>query len=394
MAQDDDKPSVSDLMIEGREALQAEDWAEAAATYKKVVEMQPDNGEAWHLLGYAYHAGGELEKAIPAHLKGAESKQYKAISLYNLGCAYSLKKDADKAFDYLNQAAAAGFDDVHQVKSDPDMKNIKDDERFEKLIARMKNGGKEPMTKKDSDKNSPFVGRWQIKSGSEAGEKVPQERLPVVVVTDDAFHVPAGTDEEFVMEYKIDKSKKPMEVDFKIVSGPIPEGKALGIIKIEKDEMTLCYDPTGAKRPEKFETSDENKCFLFSMKKMAEDKDDISKWIVGDWKCDKGTRGGADVGQERLETIISFTKERITIPIENDEKFVMSYELDTEKNPIAIDMKILEGPAPEGSAAVGIIKRDGDKFVLCYDPTGAERPSKFESTEDNGYFLFDMMRQK
>ena len=53
-----------------------------------------------------------------------------------------------------------------------------------------------------------------------------------------------------------------------------------------------------------------------------------------------------------------------------------------------IDMKIDSGPAPEGAKAVGIIKIGDGEFTICYDSAGGERPEKFESTEENGCFMF------
>ena len=56
-------------------------------------------------------------------------------------------------------------------------------------------------------------------------------------------------------------------------------------------------------------------------------------------------------------------------------------------------MKIEEGPAPPGSQAVGIIKMDGETFVLCYDSMGVDRPEKFEANDD-GQFYFEMKKAK
>ena len=44
--------------------------------------------------------------------------QFKPISLYNLGCAYSLKNDADKSFDSLRKAIDAGFQQIDLFETD------------------------------------------------------------------------------------------------------------------------------------------------------------------------------------------------------------------------------------------------------------------------------------
>ena len=119
-----------------------------------------------------------------------------------------------------------------------------------------------------------------------------------------------------------------------------------------------------------------------------------AKSLLGEWSVVEGTRAGEEVTADRLEMAkITIDKELITIPAGEDE-FNMSYEINTDTNPAQIDMKVESGPAPEDSAAVGIIKKEGGKVVLCYNATGGDRPEKFESTAENGNFLFTMKSNK
>src|SRR5438874_6462612 len=109
--------------------------------------------------------------------------------------------------------------------------------------------------------------------------------------------------------------------------------------------------------------------------------------LVGDWTYVSGVKAGEKVEKDRLEGKVTFTKDRITIPAGGDMKFVMAYKLDTKANPVTIDMEIKEGPVNEGKAK-GIISFEGEQLKLCYQPTGGDRPKKFESTKDNGAFYF------
>lgn len=72
----------------------------------------------------------------------------------------------------------------------------------------------------------------------------------------------------------------------------------------------------------------------------------------------------------------------------------MGFEIDSSADPATIDMKILSGPAPEGSPAFGIIRKQDEQVVLCYNAMGEDRPEKFESTAENGFFLFTMKPAK
>jgi uncharacterized protein (TIGR03067 family) len=118
-----------------------------------------------------------------------------------------------------------------------------------------------------------IVGEWTYVSGVRAGEMVPKDHLGgKVTFTKDAITVPAGPDAKFLMAYKVDPKAKPAAIDMDIKDGPVKEGKALGIIAIEGDEMKLCYvnvpkDKADTKRPTKFESTKENEAFLFVLKR-------------------------------------------------------------------------------------------------------------------------------
>ena len=241
-------------------------------------------------------------------------------------------------------------------------------------------------SKKD-DKKLNMAGDWTIKSGTRSGNAIGADRLSDVKISEKTFTLPAGPDDSFVMAYKVDTSKKPNTIDFEIESGPVPEGKAIGIIKMDKGGMTICYDPTGQKRPEKFETDEENGFFLFKLER-KESKFDAKK-MVGNWALVSGKRAGADVAEERLAAVVKVSEKTFTMPAGPDASFVMKYEIESSKSPVQIDLEIESGPVPEGKA-IGIVKMDGDKMVLCYDPTGQTRPEKFETSEDDGFFMFVM----
>ena len=94
-ANDDKTEKVQELMQEARNNLAAEDYEEAAKNLAQLVKLDPKNGLAWQLHGYALHADGKLDAAIKSHKKASEFEQTKGIALYNLGCAYSLKEETE-----------------------------------------------------------------------------------------------------------------------------------------------------------------------------------------------------------------------------------------------------------------------------------------------------------
>ncbi len=255
---------VLELMQEGQQCIESQDFEGAAKAFQKVVDAEKDNSQGWLMLGYALHSCGKLDQAIVAHKKAAGFDDVKPTALYNLGCAYSLKNEIESSLKYLHDAISENFSDLSYFEDDADLINVRKDKGFAVVMARAKNRGKDP-----NFANDKLLGEWKIISGKKAGEELSEERLATVPKFDkDKVTIPSPA-ESFVMSYKLNTRKYPVEIDLKIEAGPAPEGKALGIMQIKDDELTFCYDPTGAKRPEKFESTAENGFYMFVMKKLA-----------------------------------------------------------------------------------------------------------------------------
>ena len=133
-AQDRPAPSLD----EARRLQQSRKWHEAAAAYAVVTEAQPDNPGAWFGLAYCLHMDGDYDKAIAALRKAATFEQLRGIATYNLACAYALSGRTDEAFDALEEARAVGFDLKSQITSDGDLDSLRDDPRFQRLVAELK----------------------------------------------------------------------------------------------------------------------------------------------------------------------------------------------------------------------------------------------------------------
>lgn len=265
-----EKVDVATLIEEGSAALKSEDFAAAAAKFKQVTELDKSNGMAWHYYGYALHGAGKLDEAIPVHKKAAKFDEVKGISLYNLGCAYSLQGKTKDAIQALHQALDAKFDKLELIAEDSDLANVRKAKGYKAIANRVKNGGARPPFNPKK-----MIGSWNVSKGVRNGQTVANERLPKITIDAKAVTIPAGP-ETFVMSYTIDNSKRPAHIDMKITAGPAPQdSKAVGIVRKSGKKLMMCYDPTGAKRPEKFESTEDNGFHMFVMELDAEEaKDD------------------------------------------------------------------------------------------------------------------------
>lgn len=123
-------------------AWQTKDWENAAVNYRKVVDADPKDGEAWHRLGFALHSLGKLDEALAAHEKAAGFPRFAGHGCYNAACVHALKGDKEKAIAWLDKAANAGLDLYDHIQTDTDMDAIRDDPRFAKILAKIeKNAG-------------------------------------------------------------------------------------------------------------------------------------------------------------------------------------------------------------------------------------------------------------
>jgi uncharacterized protein (TIGR03067 family) len=114
--------------------------------------------------------------------------------------------------------------------------------------------------------------------------------------------------------------------------------------------------------------------------------------LVGTYKITEGKKAGEKIGDDAKKGSVIFTKETITIKGDDGMAFEFSYKLDPKETPAAIDMEITKPDALKGAKAMGILEAEKDELKLCYHPEGKERPKKFESTKDNGYYMFTMKK--
>lgn len=139
------KPAAQDpraVMAKVQRMLENEQFAEAEPLAKALVEADPGLFDAWFALGYALHAQGKIDEALPAHLEAAKSpvRATASVAHYNAGCAYALKGDKDKAIEQLTLAVdkkvngQAGFD------KDPDLASLVSDPRFVALLEKRRGG--------------------------------------------------------------------------------------------------------------------------------------------------------------------------------------------------------------------------------------------------------------
>ncbi len=128
------------LAREGQGLVQEQKYADAAAKLTEATELYPEFAQAWFLKGYALHMNGDLDEALKAHMKATEFEQFKPTALYNVACAHALKKDKDKALEFLGKAAEAGFTSPTPLTDDSDLEILFEDDKFKELAKKIEGG--------------------------------------------------------------------------------------------------------------------------------------------------------------------------------------------------------------------------------------------------------------
>lgn len=110
------------------------DWKSARMAYQKITSDNPYNGVYWYRYGYACLQTNHLEEAIKASEKAIKLGVGQTSAMYNIGSAYALKGDQEKAMDWLEKAVQYGYQNLDRMAKDKDLKSLRKAPRFQQLI--------------------------------------------------------------------------------------------------------------------------------------------------------------------------------------------------------------------------------------------------------------------
>lgn len=127
-------PAMQKEVQKAQALLQQQDFSGAEKLLRQITTDYPDYPGPKYLHGYSLHALKRYDEALELYQVTQSLPRFKAITLYNMACAYSMLDKKEKAIVTLQAALDAGFSDLAQLKRDTDFDNIKDDPRFKELL--------------------------------------------------------------------------------------------------------------------------------------------------------------------------------------------------------------------------------------------------------------------
>jgi non-specific serine/threonine protein kinase len=101
------------------------------------LELDPDDVDALVRGANALADLGERERGLEWVGRVLETGTDDALLLYNIGCFYSVAGEVGAALDALEKSYAAGLADPAWMRRDSDLDPLRQDPRFEDLLARM-----------------------------------------------------------------------------------------------------------------------------------------------------------------------------------------------------------------------------------------------------------------
>ena len=94
--------------------------------YADALKVHADNLAAKGFANRALHADQQLVRLRPD----------RPIPWYNLACSCAVLGMVDHAFEALERSLRLGYDDFHRLRRDPDLKPLRRDPRFDRLLSR------------------------------------------------------------------------------------------------------------------------------------------------------------------------------------------------------------------------------------------------------------------
>lgn len=110
-------------------------YDEAVINFDQAIALNFNDSIAWCNRGVALQQLGRYEEALQSYSKALELNAKQGRTFYNQSCCYSLWGKLDEAIESLQQAIALNPENRELAKTDSDFDNLRQDPRFQALVA-------------------------------------------------------------------------------------------------------------------------------------------------------------------------------------------------------------------------------------------------------------------
>jgi uncharacterized protein (TIGR03067 family) len=124
--------------------------------------------------------------------------------------------------------------------------------------------------KKEKDRGTKEIqGTWTVVSVEVAGRKVPEDALKDIklIITADKLVSKRGDKIQEESTYKLDRAKKPKQIDYISIQGPNKGKTQKAICEREGDTLKIGQIMNGAERPKNFSVKEEPNLIVLILKR-------------------------------------------------------------------------------------------------------------------------------
>ena len=100
----------------------------------KVIERDPFYTDALRVHANNLAAKGQYNRALALDRRLVKLQAERPIPWYNLACSYAMLGMTEPAFSALQHALELGYRHLNHVRRDPDLKSLRHDARFLRLL--------------------------------------------------------------------------------------------------------------------------------------------------------------------------------------------------------------------------------------------------------------------
>ncbi len=135
MAAAEDPPAETEISIRRlRERTQVEFELDFLG---RVLERDPFYAAAIRVHAHNLARSGHVAKALQMDRRLVRLQPERTIPWYNLACSYAVLGMTEPAFAALQHAVELGYDYINHMAHDPDLKSLRRDPRFDRLVRRV-----------------------------------------------------------------------------------------------------------------------------------------------------------------------------------------------------------------------------------------------------------------
>ena len=104
------------------------------AFLERVRRRRPQDVPVLKALADLYTRLGQYRRGLALDLLLAERCPAEPLVWYNLACSHALLGERDAGFAALSRAVGLGYTDARWMREDADLRGLRDDARFERLL--------------------------------------------------------------------------------------------------------------------------------------------------------------------------------------------------------------------------------------------------------------------